>query len=88
MDFPSSRGPVPPLAPPEVGGRAIDNLRFIRETMERAGQFTAVPGWVLVAMGLTALVTAAITSHLPAGMAWLATWLALRGELLKALRNE
>ena len=55
---------------------ALDNLRFIRETMERAGQFTAVPGWGLVAMGLTALATAAITSRLEPGTAWLATWLA------------
>ena len=50
--------PVQPLRPePEpvpIHAHAIDNLRYIRETMERAGAFTTVPGWGGVAMGLTA----------------------------------
>ncbi len=59
-----------------IGSHAEDNLRFIRDTMERAGSFTAVPGWGGVGMGLTALLAAAISLSARTPQAWLAIWLA------------
>src|SRR5207237_7595580 len=56
--------------------RAVENLRYIRETMERAGSFTAVPGWGGILMGVSALLTALISSRLPSRDLWFAAWLA------------
>ena len=58
-----------------IADHARDNLRFIRETMERAGSFTAVPGWGGVAMGITALGAAAIASRQASPLPWLLTWI-------------
>ena len=55
---------------------ALDNLRFIRETMERSGAFTAVPGWGGVAMGVTALIASYIASQQPTQRTWLNVWFA------------
>jgi len=52
----------------------MDNLRFIRETMERAGTFTAVSGWGEVVMGCTAIVAALIASRLGL-VGWVTIWL-------------
>src|SRR5271154_1509661 len=60
--------------PVALGDRARDNIRFIRETMERATSFTAVPGWGGVAMGITALGAAVIASRQTSQPAWLLAW--------------
>ena len=43
--------------------------------MERAGSFTAVPGWGGVMMGVTALAAAAFASHAETREVWLGIWL-------------
>src|ERR1700747_3572710 len=63
------REPIP------IDVRAADHLRYIRETMERAAEFTAVPGWGGAAMGLTAIVAAWIASRQASTRAWLTVWL-------------
>src|SRR5215831_492398 len=65
-----------------INERAFENLRYIRETMERAGSFTAVPGWGGILMGISALLTAMISSRLPSYSLWFASWL---GEAVVAL---
>ncbi len=60
--------------PVSIGDHARDNLRFIRETMERAGSFTAVPGWGGIAIGITALGAAVIASRQTSPLASLFTW--------------
>jgi hypothetical protein len=72
---PFQRRPVHPGNPVALDDRARDNIRFIRETMERAGSFTAVPGWGGVAMGITALGAAVIASRHTSSLAWLLTWI-------------
>jgi hypothetical protein len=62
--------------------QAMDNLRFIRNAMESAGSFTAVPGHGGMLMGATALF-AAFAAHLSASpAAWLRVWM---GEAVLAL---
>jgi hypothetical protein len=62
--------------PPALHDRAAENLRFIRDAMERAGAFTAVPGWGGVLIGASALVAAFVAGAPREPRRWLAVWLA------------
>lgn len=73
-------GPVraPDSPPPEavaLHDRAMDNLRFIRKTMEGAALFTAVSGVGAVLVGLVALAAATLASMQDTVSGWLSVWL-------------
>jgi hypothetical protein len=59
-----------------INDRAVRDLRYIRETMERAGSFTAVPGWGGVLMGITALMTVLLTRGMESRELWFFCWMA------------
>ena len=67
--------PTPEVPPPTLSDRAIDNLRYIRETMERAGSFTAISGWGMTAVGVIALIASIVSLARPNPAWWLGTWL-------------
>lgn len=61
---------------PALHDRAIDNLRYIRDTMERAEAVTVISGWGIAAAGGVAFVASVATINLPLSPRWILTWVA------------
>jgi len=74
MNLPAQKLDAREGRPVALSDRAIDNLRFIRETMERSSSFTSVSGIGGVAMGVIALVAAGFASTAEARLTWLGIW--------------
>jgi hypothetical protein len=69
------RPDTPAPEPGDVDSHVVRNLRFIRETMEAAGAFTAMSGRAQVVIGTTALVATYVAASQPDRWRWLGVWL-------------
>jgi hypothetical protein len=67
---------IPPTRPTPIDAGAVENLRYIRNTIEAAGTFTTVPGKGCIAMGVTALAASALESVPALASNWLHIWVA------------
>ena len=61
--------------PTPLHDHALESVRVIRDAMERAGSFTAVPGMGMIAIGVTALVAASFAGFAETGPGWLNIWI-------------
>jgi hypothetical protein len=68
--------------PAGLDAGAADDLRFIRQTMERSAAFTAVPGWGMVAVGASAVVAGWFAAPHSFGLRWFEIWI---GEAVLAV---
>ena len=65
-----------PSVSAELTPKFAEDLRFIRDTMERSAAFTAVSGWGQVVTGCTAIAAACVAMRQPSAFPWLRVWLA------------
>jgi len=75
MNLPARELSDPDRAPVALHDRAMDNLRYIRETMQRSASFTHVSGIGGVLMGLIAIAAALVASRASGPTVWVGTWL-------------
>jgi hypothetical protein len=61
--------------PTEIHHKAARDLDYIRQTMERASSFTAVPGWGGISIGVVALTAGWLSGRQASENAWLFWWL-------------
>jgi hypothetical protein len=62
------------LKPTPIDSGALENLRYIRSTIEAAHTFTTVPGYGCIAMGITALIAVGLESIPALAPHWLGVW--------------
>lgn len=64
-----------PRPPAVLAEHAADHLAFIRDTMQRAGRFTAVSGAGMIGVGFVGTVAAIVSARLAWPWQWLSVWL-------------
>ena len=67
--------PLARVEPTPIDSGAVENLRYIRSTIEAAHTFTTVPGKGCIAMGVTALAAVGLERVPQLGAYWLQIWL-------------
>ncbi len=67
--------PAAPETPDALHARAMDDLRYIRQTMEGAAAFTALSGWGGVVIGVTAFPAAYLAARMATHRDWMRLWL-------------
>jgi hypothetical protein len=77
------------VASPAGTASPLEDLHFIRQTLESAASFTAVSGWGMVAVGAVALAATAAAAVQPNAMRWLGVWVlaAVVGASLSVAAN-
>jgi len=84
MRLTAEHPPAPQDQPPQLHARAMDNLRFIRTTMERAAGITAVSGWGIAGTGAVGAAAGLLALQAPDDASRLILWFAAAPVALAA----